>query len=291
MAFYLGKHGNIRLRRGTDVFIGEIVASVSPDDVNTTLHRLGVDKATDNLFTGDRVDISTADSRGLAFIPASNWSSGAIEDTFSAFVNVNEAGGLRFYSAFVDAINNTRANEINLQAFAGDDIELTVTVRDTRFNLLGNVSKYEFNTSRDSIDLTTLSDKYKQQHNAGLISGSGSIECAFDYTTQSVNEAPMIMLQIIQRLDLGCAFDIALYLTDKEVVPTNPNIFYQTTAVTTKTGISVEAGGLVSCTIDFLTTSEIKLVIGKPSEYILKEDDDRIEVEQSLDFLLQEITD
>ena len=46
----------------------------------------------------------------------------------------------------------------------------------------------------------------------------------------------MIMLQIIQRLDLGCAFDIALYLTDKEVVPTVPNIFYQTTAVTTSTG-------------------------------------------------------
>ena len=164
-------------------------------------------------------------------------------------------------------------------------------MRDVRFNILGNVSRYEFNTSRDSVDLTTLSDKYKQQHSAGLISGSGRIECAFDYTTGSTEEAPMIMLQIIQRLDLGCAFDIALYLTDKEVVPTVPNIFYQTTAVTTSTGITVEAGGLVSCTIDFVTTEEIKLIIGKPSEYILKEDDDRIRVEQSLDFLLQEVTD
>ena len=74
-------------------------------------------------------------------------------------------------------------------------------------------------------------------------------------------------------------------------MPTVPNIFYQTTAVTTSTGITVEAGGLVSCTIDFVTTEEIKLIIGKPSEYILKEDDDRIRVEQSLDFLLQEVTD
>ena len=55
--------------------------------------------------------------------------------------------------------------------------------------------------------------------------------------------------------------------------------------------ITVEAGGLVSCTIDFVTTEEIKLIIGKPSEYILKEDDDRIRVEQSFDFLLQEVTD
>ena len=291
MAFYLGKHGNIRLRRGTDVFIGSISASISPDDVNTNLERLGVDAAVDNLFTGDRVDITTSDSRGLDFIPASNWSTAATEDTFSAFVNVNAAGGLRLFSTFEDSINNTRANEIDLEAFTGDPIDVTIAVRDTRFNILGNVSRYEFNTSRESVDLTTLSDKYKQQHSAGLISGSGRIECAFDYTTGNSEEAPMIMLQIIQRLDLGCAFDLALYLTDKEVVPTVDNIFYKTTAVTTSTGITVEAGGLVSCTIDFVTTEEIKLIIGKPSEYILKEDDDRIKVEQSLDFLLQEVTD
>jgi len=291
MAFYLGSYGNIRLRRGSDVLLGNIQASIDPDDINTVLERLGIDSATDNLFTGDKVDIITSDSRGLAFIPASNWSTGVIEDTFSAFVNVNQAGGLRLFLAFEDAINNDRANEIDLQAFTGSPIAVTVSVRDTRYNILGNVSRYEFNTSRDSVDLTTLSDKYKQQHSAGLISGSGRIECAFDYTTLGATEAPMIMLQIIQRLDLGSAFDIALYLTDKEVIPTVPNIFYQTTAVTTSTGITVEAEGIVSCTIDFITTEQIQLVIGKPSEYILKQDDDRIRVEQDLDFLLQEIED
>lgn len=291
MAFYLGNHGNIRLRRGTDLFIGSIEASIDPDDINTTLERVGVDGATDNLFTGDRIDFETADSRGLAFIPASNWTTATIENTFSAFVNVNALGGLRLYPTFEDAINNIRSNEIDLQAFTGSPIQVTLTVRDIRFNILGNVSRYEFNTSRDSVDLTTLSDKYKQQHSAGLISGSGRIECFFDYTTTNSEEAPIFMLQTIQRLDLGCAFDIALYLTDKEVIPTVDNIFYQTTAVTTSTGITVETGGVVSCTIDFITTDEIKLVIGKPSDYILKEDDDRIRVEQSLDFLLQEVTD
>lgn len=291
MAFYLGNHGNVRLRRGTDAFLGSIEASIGPDDINTVLHRVGVDGAIDNLFTGDRVDFETSDARGLDFIPASNWSSGTTEDTFSAFVNVNAAGGLRLFSTFQDAINNTRANEINLEAFTGDPIAVVVSVRDVRFNLLGNVTRYEFNTSRESIDLTSLSDKYRQQHSAGLISGSGSIECFFDNTTTNSEEASIIMLQIIQRLDLGCAFDIALYLTDKEVIPTVENIFYQATAVTTSTGVTVEAGGVVSCTIDFVTTGEVKLIIGKPSDYILKEDDDRIRVEQSLDFLLQEVTD
>ena len=146
MAFYLGNHGNIRLRRGTDNPIGRISARVGTDDISTVLHRVGIDDAIDNLFTGDRVDIETADSRGVDFIPASNWSSGATEDTFSAFVNVNAAGGLRLFSTFEDAINNTRANEIDLETFTGDPIDVTITVRDVKYNTLGNVSRYEFNT-------------------------------------------------------------------------------------------------------------------------------------------------
>ena len=291
MAFYLGNYGNIRLRRGTDKFLGSIKASIIPDDVNTTLERVGVSNSVDNIVSGDRIDISTTDSRGLAFIAASNWSTAVVEDTFSAFVNVNPAGGLRLYPTFESSINNVRSSEISLQAFAGNPINVTIAVRDTVLNVLGNVSRYEFNTSRESVDITSLSDKYKQQYNAGLISGSGRIECIFDYTAKASKEAPVIMLQTIQRLDFGCAFDIALYLTDEQIDPEVSTIFYQTTAVTTTTGISVEAGGVVSCTIDFITTDEIKLIIGRPSDYILKEDDDRIKVEQDLGFLLQEVTD
>ena len=291
MAFYLGNYGNIRLRRGTDVFLGTIETSVNTDDISTTLNRVGVENAIDNLFTGDRVEIATTDSRNLAFIPSSNWSSGTIEDTFSAYVHVNQAGGLRLFSTFAAAVNNDRGSEVALQNFTGNPIAISISVRDVRYNTLGNVLRYEFNTSRESIDLTSLSDKYKQQYNAGLISGSGRIECAFDFTSDGESEPPMFMLQTIQRLDMGCSFDIALYLTDKEVDPNVDNIFYQTTAVTTSTGITVESGNIVSCTIDFIADGEIKLVVGKPSDYILKEDDERIVVEPSLGFLLQEVTD
>lgn len=291
MTFFLGNYGNVRLRRGTDDQLGQITSNVAIDDVNTILNRVGIDAAVDNLFTGDRVDIETTDSRGLAFIPGANWSSGSVEDTFSAFVHVNAAGGLRLFNSFTAAVNNERSNEVALQTFTGDPIPVTVKVRDVSYNLLGNVTGYEFNTSRDSIDITALQDKFKQQYNAGLLSGSGRIECAFDYETAGIKETPLLMLQIIQRLDLGSAFDVALYLTDKEVDPDVENIFYQTTAVVTNTGISIEAQNYISCTVDFVTTGEIKLVIGKPSDYILKEDDDRIRVEQGLDYLLQEVTD
>ena len=314
MAFYLGTHGNIRLRRGTEKDAGNFNATISPDDINTTLNRLGVDQSIDNLITGDRVVFTTTDNRRLDFIPDTRFGeleflqteasdqlitqsgdslfkNGLTADNFTAYVNVNAVGGLRLYPEFADAINNERTTEIALDPFTNGPINVNLAVRDTRFNILGNVTRYEFNTSRDAIDATTLSDKYKQQFNAGLLSGSGRIECAFDYTTTASTEPPVVMLQTIQRLDAGCAFDLALYLTDKEVVPTVDNVFYLTTAVTTSTGISVEAGGLVRCTVDFVTTGQIRLVIGKPDEYILKEDDDRIQVEHGLNFLLQELTD
>ena len=314
MAFYLGTHGNIRLRRGADGDAGNFNATISPDDINTTLNRLGVDQSIDNLITGDRVVFTTTDNRRLDFIPDTRFGeleflqteasdqlitqsgdslfkNGLTADNFTAYVNVNAVGGLRLYPEFADAINNERTTEIALDPFTNGPINVNLAVRDTQFNILGNVTRYEFNTSRDAIDATTLSDKYKQQFNAGLLSGSGRIECAFDYTTTASTEPPVVMLQTIQRLDAGCAFDLALYLTDKEVVPTVDNVFYLTTAVTTSTGISVEAGGLVNCTVDFVTTGQIRLVIGRPVDYILRENDEQAAAEPTLDDLLQEITD
>ena len=291
MTFFLGTRGNVRLRRGTDVSLGSISSSIEPDDIQLTLNRLGIEGAVDNLFTGDRVDITTTDARGLDFIPASNWSTGNTEDTFSAYVNVNSAGGLRLFSNFADAVNNTRANEIALEAFTGDPIEVDVAVRDVGFNVLGNVTSYEFQSNREAVDITALSDKFRKQYSAGIISGSGRIDCFFDNTTSGVNETPQLLLQLIQRLDLGSAFDLALYLVDKEVDPNVENVFYLLTAVVTNAGVNVTANELITCSLDFVTTGDVRLIVGKPSQYILKEDDDRIRVEHSLNYLLQEDTD
>lgn len=293
MTFYLGNYGNIRLRRGTDPVLGSISSVIEVDDVSTVLNRVGFESGYENLLTGDRVDLTTTDSRGLAFIPASNWSVNQIQDTFSCFIHVNEVGGLRLYPRFEDAINNTRSNEIALQLFTGAALNIKATIRDIKFNLLGMVSQFEFNASRDAIEVTTLSDKYKKQYDAGLLSGSGRIECAFNYASTGIEEAPLLLLQIIQRLDIGSAFDLALYLTDKAVDPSLQNLFYLLTAVPTNTGISLRSGEIITCTIDFVTTGETRLIFGVPSDYLLKQDDDRIRTEETatIDFLLKEVTD
>jgi hypothetical protein len=291
MAVFLGYKGNIRLRRGAKQDYGQLADRIGPDDVNTYLNRLGFSTALDNLLTGDRLEISTQDPRGLVCFPASAWDSATVETGISAYVNVNGAGGLRFFNSFEDAVNNVRANEIALYAFTGEPLDIEYTVRDLRANVLGNVTGYTFNSDRETLEVTTLSDKFKKQYNAGLISGGGSIDCLFDYESTGIKETPLLMLQLIQRVDIGSEFDLALYVTDSSLDASVDSIYYEMTALVTRAGITLNADSLIECSIDFVTTGEVRLLIGEPAGYILKEDDDRIRLQQSVDFLLQEVDD
>ena len=288
MTFFLGTKGNIRLRRGSSLQMGQLVDTISPDDVNPTLDRLGFDSAGANLLTGDRVDIATDDARGLICFSVSAWPDSVRRSAIAAYVNVNAAGGLRFFRSFSDAVNNVRANEIALAIFSGAPLPITVSIKDATYNVLGNVIDYTLATDREAIDTTTLNDRFRQLYSAGLLSGSGTIGCAFDYTTSGVTETPLLMLQLINRLDIGSEFDCALYLTDKSNDETVQNVYYEFTAMVTKAGVEVRAGEIINSTIDFVTTGEIRLLIGQPSGYVLKEDDDKIQLEQNLDFLLTE---
>lgn len=291
MAVFLGTTGNIRLRRGSGIRAATLEDVISANDVNTALNRLGFDKSLDNILTGDRIEISTNDARGLVCFASSNWNSGVVESTIAAYVNVNAVGGLRFFDSFENAVNNVRSAEYTLTSFVGADIPITVSVRDTAYNVLGNVTSYELNTSREAVDTTTLNDKFRSQYNAGLISGNGRIECLFDVTTTGIKETPLLILQTIQRLELGSSCDLALYVIDASLTGETTSVFYELEAVITEAGITVDTENVITCTINFVSTGEIRLLVGEPSGYVLKEDDNRIQFEQSLDFLLQETED
>lgn len=291
MAVFVGHQGNIRLRRASSPSYGLLQDQIDPDDVNTTLNRLSFDLALDNLLTGDRVDIFTEDSRGLAFLPASFWDGTVIENTASVFVNVNAAGGLRLFREFEAAVNNDRTKEIELSSFTGSALAIEFNVRDVTYNVLGNVSGYTLNTERESLDVTSLSDKFRKQYAAGLITGGGTIDCLFDYTTTGIKETPLLLLQLIHRIDIGSEFDLALYLTDNRTNPLNKSVYYEMSAMVTRAGVEVADNAIVSCAIDFVTTGEVRLLVGEPAGYVLKEDDFRIQTEQSLGFLLKEIED
>jgi hypothetical protein len=282
MTFFVGHAGAIRLQRGGQNVIN---ASVVPDDVNILLNRFSFDGSENDLITGDLIEIETSDPRGIVFV------SGATEN-YRAYANVNAVGGIRLFPNFIDAVNNERANEIELVAFSGDPILIDVGIKDTRHNTLGSVTSFEINTDRAAIETTSLSDSFRQQYSAGLINGNGSIECLFSYETLAPEETPLFLLQVINRLRVGSAFNALLSISSTERTPAFiEEVFYDIEAVVTRTGVTVTSDAIVSCSIDFVTTGDFRLRIGTPSEYILKEDDDAIYIEQSLDYLLQEATD
>lgn len=336
MTFFVGHTGAIKLQRGGENTFATIV---SPNDINTTLNRFGFEGSGDNLVTGDLLEISTEDPRGLLFMPATFWSvpgpsvdgysevvwsSGAtaglpgwlddeisvvsdlppdgydefrlsdyvIQGNIRAYAHVNQIGGIRLFDTFSDAINNERANEYVLAQFYGEPIEITVAVRDTRYNTLGSVTSFEINTDRASIETTSLSDRFKQQYSAGLLSGNGSIECLFSYENLNNQDIPLFLLQVINRLDIGSSFKALLALSSIDQTPSfREEIYYDIEAVITRAGVTVTSDALVACSVDFVTTGEFKLRVGIPPEYILQEDDLAIYLEQGLDYLLKELTD
>ena len=290
MTYFLGHYGKVKLRRKSATTFS---SSVSPADVNTILNRFGFDGSVENLLTGDQLRIFTDDPRGLDFLPSSTWpdGGGATLNEVVAYSNINAIGGIRLFNDFSSAINNNRTVEYPLEAFTGDPININVSVYGSVERVLGDVTGFTFNTDREALDTTTMSDRFKKMYSAGLISGSGSIDCIFNTTNSGLVENSLLMLQLINRTDIGSEFSCFLQLTEDDVYSNASDVYYEFDAMITRTGVEVRPDQTINCAIDFVTTGEIKLLIGEPSGYILKEDTDRLRLQQNLDFLMTEVTD
>jgi hypothetical protein len=290
MTFFLGHFGKVKLSRKSKIVIETYV---SPADINTSLNRFSFNEAIDNIYTGDQIMISTDDARKLDFIPAANWEDGnnVTQNEFTAYCNVNELGGIRLYETFSAAINNDRTQEYPLESFAGSPLLVSVRLYGSTERILGDVTGYTFSTDRESLDTTVMSDKFKNLYSAGVISGSGSIDCLFNTDNSGLSENSLLMLQLIMRTDIGSDFKCYLQLNESQAGDSTPSVYYEFDAMILKTGIDVRTDQAITCAIDFVTTGEIRLVVGEPSGYLLKEDTDRIRLQQGLDFLLTEVTD
>lgn len=285
MTFFLGHYGKIKLRRKSSI---KFESSLLPADVNTVLNRFGFDGSTENILTGDRLIISTTDARGLDFLPTATWPDGGgiTQKSVVLYCNINAMGGIRLFNTFNYAINNTRAYEYPLETFSGSALPITVQLFESVDRLLGSVTGFTFNTDREALETTTLSDKFKRMFSAGLISGSGSIDCLFDAENNGIDENSLLMLQLINRTDIGSEFNCFLQLTDSANYPGTESVYYEFDAMVSRAGVDVKADQVISCVIDFVTTGEIRLIVGEPAGYVLKEDTDRIKLQQNLDFLL-----
>lgn len=290
MTYFLGQYGRIKLSRKMQ---SSFASSVLPADINTTLNRIGIDGAEQNLLTGDQIQIQTSDARGLDFLPAATWPNGGgvTQQTVVAYANVNAVGGVRLFSTFQQAVNNNPALAYPVESFTGATIPVDVSIRSLGDRVLGDVTGFTFNTDREALDTTTMSDRFKSMYTSGLISGGGSIDCLFNSESSELRENSLLLLQLINRVELGSSFSCFLQLTNNQVYQEVPDLYYEFTAVITRSGIEVQTDQAITCAIDFVTTGEIRLLLGQPSGYVLKEDDFRMQLQQNLDFLLTETED
>jgi hypothetical protein len=295
MGVILGHAGQIELRRNA---AGRSYTSeVCPSDVNLDRNRFSFEFTPGMLLTGDQVEFKALDRGPLDFVEASGWYVPGTYPDGIWFVAVDQVGGITLYRTFDEAVSGEARGRVNLQR-PSRKIPIAVKVRNNIERIVGQVTDFTLNTSREAVDVTELGDEFRQQYSA-LISGSGQLNCFFDYERRMCDdlsavvdggiEMPIYLHQLLLRTELGSEFWAKFTLAGRAPKPmgygedVDDEVYYEFNALVTNVAIAFEATQPVRTTVDFVTTGEIKLRTRMISNYILQEDDaSRIRVEPNL---------
>jgi hypothetical protein len=208
MGVFLGNIGGIEITRSTD---GSPKASiVNPSDVNASRDRFSFDFDEGYLIGGDLVEFATTDGTNLDFVDASGWANNTVQTSGNWYVFIDELGGIRLYDNFDDSLEGSAAGLVPLTVIARD-IPIRVTVRNRDTRLLASITDYELNTNRETVDITTLSDQYRQQYSS-LITGSGSLTAEWDYVNDAGKEPVNYLMQLVLRTEIGSGFHAKFYI-------------------------------------------------------------------------------
>ena len=250
MTVYLGNAGNIELTRDS----GDVIAGIiTPSNVAATKGMFSFDFSSGTFVTGDFVEFKSTTT--LSFISGWAYTKG------NFFVNVDQLGGLRLYNTYSDAVAGTSNNRIAL-ATPGANIAVSCTILNSVPRVLGQIVKFELSTDREAVDTTGLGDEFRNQYST-LITGSGSIECIFDYAVAGQVEVAVYLHNLILRQQFGSDFKANLYILSEGqaqgVNAANDSVWYEINGVMTQAAISCAAGDIIGSTFTFVTTGEIKL--------------------------------
>ena len=293
MAVYLGNIGNIEIqRRSLDAPLESVV---NPSDVNASRDRFSFDFDEGVLISGDRVEITTTDGTDLDFIDASGWGNSTVQSSGTWYIFVDEVGGIRLYDNFDDSLEGSATGLVPLTAIARDiPIRVAIQSKDTR--LLACITDYELNTNRETVDITALCDRYREQYSS-LISGSGRLTAQWDYVNAAGSEPVNYLMQLVLRTEIGSGFHAKLYIksanTDAaggsfDASQLNDALWWEFDALVTASATSFAPGDIIVSTIDFVATGAIKLRAQTTAESrLLQEDGDPLLLEQGGYVLLE----
>jgi len=322
MTIYLGAAGHVELQRPTtewlrttinnpDINVGQRRFSVnfygdqdgaanSSTNVRRPIHRAEAEDSLYNFVTGDRVTIRSVSGNNLAFLPDSSHHDGNPHPQITAFIYLDQAGGIRLYRDFAQALAGKQDGALDLQLLdetllddntgpdGASEVDNTYQLIEMRaeqlgesgWRCLGEVTNYELVSERERIDITGLSQAYRQQWDAGIIQGSGRISAFWEHQfgdCENIDvarypEVSFFLAAVILRLEQGADFGARFYLTKNDGADNPQSMWYDCPkCVITNCTVSVEPTQIITADIDFITTGKIRLKQGFPVDRLLLE--------------------
>ena len=288
MSVYFGQSGQIALKR--DALNSGIRTKLDPYDVSVDSKRFSLDHSTGSLITGDQVVIETADGSNLDLVNGHSY------PDIKKFINIDPVGGIRLYNTFADSIEGLTSTSLTLVApSAAKDVVLKT--KNDNYRHVAKIRDFEMTTSREQVDLTNLGDEFRNQYEAGLISGQGSMNCIWEHSYGSEDRAnnygvdpefPFYLAQLIVRTQQGSDFDGVFYLYRDSNNAKN-NVFYEANCIITNVAVTVAAAEIVETRIEFVTNGVVGLKIGDAPGVLLQEDTDRILQEDDSRIMLEQV--
>lgn len=292
MAVLLGEIGKVELKRASEDF--SITGVVRPSDVNATRNRFSFVFPAGSLVSGDRVEIRNTDGTNLEFVSASAWPDNTKHPDGVFYVHIDEAGGVRLYGTFSEAVAGEIVGRKSLDSITAD-VPIRITLQDAEYRVLGQVTNFELNTERESVDTTALSDDFRRNV-SGLISGSGRLTAFFDYEYRegdtryggspiSTTEAPIFINQLVLRTTTGSTFEAKFTLVGTGPKPAgdatdvDDQVWYEVVGRVTNAGVEFSPTEPIRVTMDFVTTGPIQLKTQFVSNYLLQEDFGKVRLE------------
>jgi len=293
MGIYLGNIGGIEITRKSSG--GPKESIVNPSDVNTGRDRFSFDFDEGYLIAGDLVEFRTTDDTNLDFVAAAGWSNATVQPSGNWYVFIDELGGIRLYSNFDDSLEGSSAGLVQLASIARN-IPISVIVRDRDSRLLASITDYELNTNRETVDITALSDEYRQQYSS-LITGSGTLTAQWDYVNEASQEPVNYLMQLVLRTEIGSGFHAKFYIKSANTdasggtfagTQMNDSLWWEFDAIVTNSATSFAPSDIIVSRIDFVATGAIRLRARTTAgRRLLQENGDPLKLEQGGYYLLE----
>jgi hypothetical protein len=282
MSIYLGREGYVQLKRiaETDEYVRRVL---TPNDVNVSERRFSFSFTASVFITGDRIELGTQDFSNLVLIQNHSFPDALV------YVNVDDAGGIRLFDTFEQAVNGDINDALPLERDTGNQ-NIRARTRDPGLNFISQVYKYEITTSRDSVDVTDLGRSFRENYSNGLISGQGSLSCFWEYKNTlgddkvgGKDEVPNYMAKLLLRLRQGSVFLGRFIIFDDKK---GHKIYYQMRCVVTN--VAIQAGTrdeIIETEINFVTSGSIALRVSQDFGSLLLEDSSKLLAEDSTQIL------